>query len=153
LVKDCFDFVEAYEAAFLAVEEGEHVQGFFFSSSAEEPFFCDEVDDFAEGERVFVLVCAGDLVLDFFAVHFGVCEIAENASEVLTVDVAGVGSIVEGERIFDFILLHNLGGTMSSESLLLRLAFLPPLGWATFFLRPRMVSSYKIIGKFESAFH
>ena len=46
LVKDCFDFVEADQSSFLAVEEGEHVEGLFLSSSPKEPLFGDEIHHF-----------------------------------------------------------------------------------------------------------
>ena len=141
LVEDRFNFVEADQSSFLAVEEGEHVEGLFLPAAAEEPLFGDEFDDLGEGEGVFVLVGAGDLVFDLFAVHFGEGEVAEDGPEVLSVDVAGVGGVVEGEGVFDLVFLSGRIGTISSVSLLLTLAFLP-LPWLIFLLGP---ISYKII--------
>ena len=141
LVKDRFDFVETYQPSFLAVEESEHIEGLLLPTASEEPFFGDEFDDFSEGEGVFVLVGAGDLVFNFLAVHFGEGEIAEDGPEVLSVDVAGVGGIVEGEGVLDLVFLSGGMGTISSVSLLLTLAFLP-LPWLIFLLGP---ISYKII--------
>ena len=90
------------------------------------------------------MVCTGDFVFDFFAVHFGVGEVAEDAPEVLSIDVARVVGVVEGEGVLDLVFLNEKGVTISSESLLLTLAFLLPLGFEIFFLRPFIIS-YKII--------
>lgn len=84
-----------------------------------------------------------DLVFDLLPVHLGVCEVAQDASQVLTIDIPRVAAIVERERVLDLVLLNKSSDTMSSESLLLRLAFLPPLGLLTFFFSPFI--SYKII--------
>lgn len=85
----------------------------------------------------------GDLVLDLLAVHLGVGEIAEDAAEVLPADVAGVGGVVEGEGVFDLVFLGKWGGTMSSDSLLLRLLDFEPFALLTFFFMPFI--SYKNI--------
>jgi len=87
---------------------------------------------------------AGNFILDLFAIHFSVGKVAEDASEILAIDVSSVGGVVESEGIFDLVLLNREQNTISSVSLLLRLAFLPPLLCDTFFLRPFMIS-YKII--------
>ena len=87
------------------------------------------------------MVGAGDLVFDFFAVHFGEGEVAEDGPEVLAVDVAGVGGVVEGEGVLYLVFLSGPICTISSVSLLLTLAFLP-LPWLIFLLGP---ISYKII--------
>ena len=84
-----------------------------------------------------------DLVLDFLAIHLGVGKVAEDAPEVLAVNVASVIRVIEGEGILDLIFLHRANDTISSVSLLLVLAFLPPLAFDTFFLSPFI--SYKII--------
>lgn len=84
-----------------------------------------------------------DLVLDFLAVHLGVCEISEDAAQVLPGDVAGVSGVIECEGVFDLVFLSGWGGTMSSESLLLRLLDLEPLALLTFFFMPFI--SYKNI--------
>ena len=141
LVENWFNFVETHQSSFLAVEEGEHVEGFLLPAPSEEPFFGDEFDDFSEGEGIFVLVGAGDLVFDFFAVHFGEGKVAEDGPEVLAVDVAGVGGVVEGEGVLYLVFLSGPICTISSVSLLLTLAFLP-LPWLIFLLGP---ISYKII--------
>lgn len=86
---------------------------------------------------------AADLVFNFLPVHLRVCEVSEDASKVLPVDVSRVRAIVESESVFDLVLLNKGIFTISSESLLLRLAFLPPLGLLTFFFSPFI--SYKII--------
>ena len=85
-----------------------------------------------------------NFIFDLFAIHFCVCEVPQNASQILSIDVARVAGVVEGEGILDLVLLNREQGTISSLSLLLTLAFLPPLLWDTFFLRPFMIS-YKII--------
>ena len=126
LVEDGLDFVEAHQPPFLPVEQSKHVQSLFFPSSAEEPLFGDEIDDFRQTEGVFVLVGGGYFVLDLLPVHLGVGEVAENAPEVLAVDVARVAGVVEGEGVLDFVLLNRARTTMSTVSLLLTLAFLPP---------------------------
>ena len=58
-------------------------------------------------------MCTGDLIFDLFAVHFGEGEVAEDASEILSIDIAGVVGVVEGEGIFDLIFLNGVGSTMS----------------------------------------
>ena len=142
LVEDWLDLVETHQASLLAIEEGEHVKGLFFSSSTEEPLFGDKFDDLGEWEGIFVLMSSSDLILNFLAIHFSVGKVAENASEILSIDISTIIRIIEGEGILDFIFLNRLINTISSVSLLLVLAFLP-LVFDTFFLSPFI--SYKII--------
>jgi hypothetical protein len=44
---------------------------------------------------------AADLVFNFLPVHLRVCEVSEDASKVLPVDVSRVRAIVESESVFD----------------------------------------------------
>lgn len=143
LIKHALNLIDTNLTSFFSVEEGEHVQSFFFSASAKKPFFGYEINHFTQRETILVLIGAGDFILDLLSIHFGVCEVAENASEILTIDVSCVAWVIERKGILDFVLLDKRWGTMSSESLLLRLEFLPPLVFATFFLAPFI--SYKII--------
>jgi hypothetical protein len=86
-----------------------------------------------------------DFVFDLLAVHFGVGEVSQNAAQVLPGDIARVAGIVEGEGILYLVFLSGEDGTMSSESLLLRLLDLEPLGLLTFFFIP-FISYKNIIG-------
>jgi hypothetical protein len=54
-----------------------------------------------------------DFIFDFFAVHFGEGKIAEDASEILSIDVSRVAAVVEGEGIFDLIFLNRTTDTIS----------------------------------------
>lgn len=143
LVEHALYLVDTHQPSLLPVEQREHVQGLLLPPSTEKPLFGDEIDDFGESEVVLVVVGGGDFVLDLLAVHLGVGEVAQNAPEVLSVDVAGVVGVVEGEGVLDFVFLGEGWGTMSSESLVLRLEFLPVLALAMFFLAAFI--SYKII--------
>jgi len=88
------------------------------------------------------LMSPSDLILNFLAIHFSVGKVAENAPEILSIDISTIMRIIEGEGILDFIFLDSLIDTISYVSLLLVLAFLP-LVFDTFFLSPFI--SYKII--------
>ena len=59
-----------------------------------------------------------DLIFDFFAVHFGEAEVAENAPQIFSIDIAGLFGVVEVEGVFDLVFLHETTNTISSDSLL-----------------------------------
>jgi hypothetical protein len=147
LVKHCFDFVDAHESLFLSVEEREHIQGFLLSPPPEEPLLGDEFHHFTQRKGLLVLVGTRNFILDFLSVHLGVCEIAQNASEILTKYVARIGGVIEGKGVFDLIFLNESLITMSSESLLLRLLVFDPLLFVVFFFNGFI--SYKYIYSFK----
>ena len=90
LVEDCLDFIQTHQSSFLSVEQCKHVQSLLLASSSEEPLLSDKFDDFTQRERVLVLMGSRYLVFDLFAIHFSIGEVAEDASEILPVDEAGV---------------------------------------------------------------
>ena len=142
LVEDWFYLVQTHQTSLFTVKQSEHIQGLLLSSSSEEPFFCYQFYHLVKGEGIFVLVGTSYLVFDLFSIHLGEGKVPEDASEILTIDVSWVVGVIECEGIFDLVFLNEIRGTMSSVSLLLTLAFLPPLV-GTFFLKPLI--SYKII--------
>lgn len=105
LVEDCLDLIDSHQPLLLPIEQCEHVQCFFFPSSAEEPLLGDKFHHFAEGEGLLILMDVGDLVFYLLAVHLGVGEVAEDAAQVLPADVASVCGVVEGEGVFDLVFL------------------------------------------------
>lgn len=86
-------------------------------------------------------MCRADFVFDLLSIHFGVGKVSQNATQVLPGYIARVAGIVEREGVLDFVFLSGKDRTMSSESLLLRLLDLEPLGLLTFFFIPFI--SYK----------
>lgn len=60
-----------------------------------------------------------DLILDFFAIHFGEPEVPENASQLFAIDIAGVIGVVKLECVLDFVVLHYLADVPCLPSLLL----------------------------------
>ena len=106
LVKDCFDFINANKSLFLSVEECEHIQSLFLSSSSEEPLFSDELHHFTQRKRLLILMSTRNFIFDFLSIHLSVCEIAQYAPQILTKYVSCIGGVIEGEGIFDLIFLN-----------------------------------------------
>ena len=141
LVEHTLNLIDANQPSLLPIEQRKHIQCLLLPPPPEKPFLGDQLNDLSQGETFFLLVDVADLVFDLLAVHFGVGEVPQDASEVLPAEVAAVAAVVEGKGVLDFVLLGRTGLTMSSESLLLRL-FLPLL-FAMFFFTPFI--GYKII--------
>ena len=91
-----------------------------------------------------------DLILNLLAIHLGEGEVAEDAPEVLAVDGACVPWVVEGKGVLDLVLLDEMIGTISSDSLLFNPAALLPLAFDMFFFTNGLLISYKNIIYFKN---
>ena len=67
-----------------------------------------QFQDLRNHELVFVLEGCWDLILYFFAVHFGEAEIAQNTSQIFPIDSSSFLGVVEVKGILDLIFLHKV---------------------------------------------
>ena len=106
LVENLLYLLYSDQSLLFSVKKSKNVHSFFFFTPSIEPFLVNESQNVRKHELVLIIVSISDLVFNLLSVHFCEAKIAQNASQIFTIDAACFFIVVEVESILNLIFLR-----------------------------------------------